>query len=366
MKICIVSSWLPSKKLPNFAPFVFDFAENLARFDFDVSIIGPLGDKDISLERTNLITIHRVNGRFPMFPMFNLIRKIKPDIIHVHAPNIFSCSVIPIAKLKSIPIIATVHLGEVDPIGNPLFFLRKHALSRFKKIIAVSNYTKSLAVNAGVNRNNICVIYNSCDETSFFYRNNKEIARKKHDLPINTKIIVFVGDLIMRKGVSYLIESLSLVRKTFQDFITIIVGQGEELPNLQRIVDHYGLTNHVIFSGNVTRKVLADFYSAADVFVLPSLQEGHSVALVEAMASGLPLVASDIEGSRVTIDEGVNGFLFEKGNPEKLAEKLTKILTDNELQKLMSSNSSKLYVEKFSTRTQIEEHLKIYNSVVSK
>jgi L-malate glycosyltransferase len=313
-----------------------------------------------------LLTIYRVNERFPIFSMLRLVGRIKPDVIHVHAPNFFSSNVIPIAKLKSIPIVATVHLGEVDPVGNPLFSFRKYALARFNKIIAVSNYTKSLALNAGVEGNKISVIYNSCDETFFCHGRNKDTIRKKHNIPVDTKLIIFVGQLIKRKGVSYLIDSLKILRNTLDGFLAIIVGQGEELQNLQSMVKEYGLMNHVEFRGNVTRTVLAELYSAADVFVLPSSSEGHSVALVEAMASGLPLVASDIEGSRVSIQDGVNGYLFETGNVEKLARKLALILADSNLQQKMSSNSSKIYLEKFSTKRLIDNYLEIYNSLINK
>jgi len=366
LKICIVSTWIPSKKLPYSGSWVFDFAESLVRYGFNVSIIGPLGESDEPVEHTDFMSIYRVNSKLPIFSMLPLVNKIKPDVIHVHAPNVFSCNVIPIAKLKNIPILATVHLGEVEPIGKILSFFRRHALSRFKRIIAVSNYTKSLAIDAGADDSKISVIYNSCDEKYFYYGKDKATARKKLNLPADTKIILFVGDLIKRKGVSCLIESLQTLKSSQQDFLAIILGQGKELQNLEAMVKEYNMRNYVKFNGNVTRTVLADFYTAADVFVMPSFSEGHSVALLEAMASGLPLVASDIEGNRVSIEDGVNGFLFEVGNVKKLAEKLSILLTDRELQQVMSANSAKMYLAKFSSRTQIEEHLKIYNSLSSK
>jgi len=366
MNVCIVSSWIPSKKLPYSGSWVFDLGDSLAKYGFDVSIIGPLGESDQPLEQTDFMSIYRVNLKLPIFSMLKLVNKIKPDIIHVHAPNIFSCNVIPIAKLKGIPIVATVHLGEVEPIGNILSFFRRVALARFKRIIAVSNYTKSLAINAGADNSKISVIYNSCDEKYFYYGKDKQIARKNLNLPAETKIILFVGDLIKRKGVHFLIESLLALKLGQHTFLAIILGEGKELQNLEAMVKEYNIRNHVRFNGNVTRAALADFYAAADVFVLPSFSEGHSVALLEAMASGLPLVASDIESNRVSIEDGVNGFLFETGNVKKLAEKLSIILRDVRLQQTMSSNSAKMYLERFSSRIQIEEHLKIYNSVRSK
>jgi glycosyltransferase involved in cell wall biosynthesis len=355
---------MPDPTQPNYSPFVFDFAENLARFGFNVSIIGPMRGNDNSATKTELLTIYRVNERFPITSMLRLVSRINPDVIHVHAPNFFSCYIIPVAKLKRIPIVATVHLEEVDPVGYLLSAFRKLALARFDKVIAVSNYTRSLALNAGVKGDKISVIYNSCDETFFGQSKNKDAIRKKYNIPMDIKVIIFVGQLINRKGVSFLIESLRILRKTVDNFLTIIVGQGEEFQKLKSLVKEYGLVNHVDFRGNVTRKMLAELYSVADVFVLPSLAEGHSVALVEAMASGLPLIASDIEGSRVSIKEEVNGYLIDIGNVQKLAQRLKIILTDSNLQQKMSRNSSKIYGEKFSTKILIDNYLEIYKSVI--
>ena len=109
LKICIVSSWIPSKRQPAFAPYVYNFAQNLGKFGFNTSLICPLEKDEGSTIKENFITIYRVNKMFPTIPIFRLIGKIKPDIIHVHAPNFFSCSAVLAAKLRTIPIIATVH-----------------------------------------------------------------------------------------------------------------------------------------------------------------------------------------------------------------------------------------------------------------
>jgi glycosyltransferase involved in cell wall biosynthesis len=366
MNICIVSSWLPSKKRPNFAPFVREFAENLGRFGFKVSVVSPLDDTDESITNEDLMTIYRVNGKFPILPMLVLFDKIKPDIIHVHAPNFFSCNAIPVAKIRNIPIIATVHRAEVDAIGNPIFFFRKHALARFKRIIAVSNHTKWLAQRAGVDASKITVVHNSCDETFFFSGRDKDIARKKHNLQSSNNIILFVGNLIKRKGVSCLIESLNGLREKLSDFLVVIVGQGEELQDLKLMVNEYGLSPHVKFCGRVTKAALSDLYSAADVFALPSISEGHSVALLEAMASGLPIVASNIEGNNESVEDGVNGLLFKNANRQELAEKLAVVLTDQKLKQSMSAKSSEMYLKKFSTKIQIDNYLKIYSSLLKK
>jgi L-malate glycosyltransferase len=365
LNICIVSSWVPSKRRPHFAPFVYNFAENLGRFGHTVSLVCPREHGEISISHEDMMTIYRVNGRFPIYSILAAVSRIKPQIIHVHAPNFFSCSAIVAARLKKIPIIATVHRAEVDSVSNPTYFFRKHALARFARIISVSNHTRSLAINAGVQHSKISVIYNSCDEKSFFFRNDKESLRKKHNFQTHDKLILFVGNLIRRKGVALLIESLKLLQQNVPNFLVTIVGQGEELHNLKELVDKYALTDRVKFYGRVTKKELSDLSAIADVFVLPSSSEGHSVALLEAMASGLPIVASNIEGNRESVEDGINGLLFKNGNREDLAEKLTTILTDQKLRQSLSLNSSETYLKKFSTKAQIDNYLRIYSSLIN-
>jgi len=345
LKICVVSSWLPSKRRPNFAPFVYNFAENLGRFGINVSVITPLEDGEESITHEDLMTIYRVKSIFPLFPILRLIGKIKPDIINVQAPNFFSCSAIPAAKLRKIPIIATVHRAEVDTIANPTFFFRKHALARFTKIN---------------------VIYNSCDESFFFYGREKNVLRKKLNFRSDDRIILFVGNLVRRKGLSLLVESLKLLRDKIPDFLALIVGEGEDLQNLKSMVNKYGLNRNVIFYGRISKTILSDLCALADVFVLPSTSEGHSVALLEAMASGLPIVTSDIEGNKESVEDGVNGLLFKNANREELAEKLAVVLTDQKLKQSMSAKSSEMYLKKFSTKIQIDNYLKIYSSLLKK
>jgi glycosyltransferase involved in cell wall biosynthesis len=365
MNICIISSWLPSNKRPNFSPFVYNFAVNLSKFGINVSVICPQENGDKSIMHQDSMTIYRVNRRFPLFPIYRLIDKIKPDIIHVHAPNLFSCNAIPVAKFKKIPILATVHRAEIDTLRNPMFFLRKHALARFERVISVSNYTKSLALRAGVDGNKICIIHNSCNEVLFCHK-DKVVARINCRLPSDKKIVLFVGNLIKIKGVYTLIESLKILCSSIPELLLLIIGQGEEREKLESLASSYGLNSNIKFLGWVPQKDLPELYNAADIFVLPSITEGHSVALLEAMAVGLPIVASGIGGNIETIEDGVNGFHFETGNTEKLAERLMMILTNRNLRRMMSENSSKIYLEKFSTNNQINSHLKVYNSIMDK
>lgn len=368
LNICIVTSWFPNKNQPVFGTFIHLFAKSLAKFGVKVSLIVPLvGDEELVTSKDS-ITIYRMEGRrkgkFFLFSMMKLINQIMPDVIHVQAPDLFSSSAIIVAKLKNIPIIATIHRGELVAPGKLMYLVRKLALPRFKKIIAVSEFSRSLALNAGVDASKIKVIYNSCDESLFSVR-DKLMARKKLDLPIDKKIVLYVGNLVKIKGVHTLIESCKIIHSQMSQFLVLIVGNGKEQSKLESLVASYGLDDNIKFLGYLEPANLPLYYNAADAFVLPSFVEGHSVALLEAMASGLPVVASMVGGNKETVKDGVNGFLFEPNDSTILAEKLIKILTDENLHRHMSERCLETYLEKFSMEFQIQSFLKLYRSLLT-
>jgi len=369
LSICIVTSWFPNKNQPVSGTFIYLFAKSLAKFGVKVSVITPLLGEEESVTSKDSITIYRIagsrRGKFFLFSMMRLVNQIMPDVMHVQAPDFFSSSAIIVAKLKNIPIIATVHRGELVVPGKLMYLVRKFAFPRFKKITAVSEFSKSLALNAGADMNKIMVIYNSCDE-DLFSRRDKLMARQKLGLPINKKVILYVGNLVKIKGIHTLVESCRILHSRMPDFFVLIVGDGIERAKLESLVVSYGLGDNIKFLGYLEPSKLPSYYNSADTFVLPSFVEGHSVALLEAMASGLPVIASMVGGNKETVEEGINGFFFEAGDSVILAEKLIKILTDDNLCERMSIHSSKIYFEKFSMEVQIQNFLKLYRSLLNR
>ena len=161
-----------------------------------------------------------------------------------------------------------------------------------------------------------------------------------------------------------LVNSLNIVHDLFPNFHVIIIGKGEEEDELRLRISRQNLCHCIELRGWCSDEQLPYFYNAADIFVLPSTMEGHSVALLEAMASGLPIIASDIEGNRESIEDGDNGLLFESNNEKILAEKLMKLLNDDKLRDIIAKKNLNAFSERFSMNAHIEKYNKIYRTLV--
>jgi glycosyltransferase involved in cell wall biosynthesis len=151
--------------------------------------------------------------------------------------------------------------------------------------------------------------------------------------------IICVARLIERKGQHHLIEAIKRLSDAGVDIQLELVGTGDAHAALEAQTRRLGIADRVVFSGYVPRENLPAHYNAADVFVLPSFNEGLSLAALEALASGLPLVLSRTGGTTDLVEEGVNGLTFEWGNVPALTEHLRRLAGDRALVRRMGAQS---------------------------
>jgi len=366
MNVCIVTTWFPSRRNPFSAPFVLAFARRIKKAGLEVEVITARDEGgqtfDLNSGEINSIPIYRINRRFPFLQMLDLVVRLNPDIIHVHAPNQFSGFAVVIGKLLRIPVVATIHRVEAQPVRNKYVrVMRRIVLSLCDRIIPVSKAIKLLAQNCGAEEDKTNVIYNSAVENIFRPR-NKEDSRKSIHL-FSDNVILCVSGLVPRKGVRYLIQAMPLILKK-REAILLIVGNGPQKSTLQHLVKTLNLREKVLFASKLPTEKLALYYDAADVFVLPSLSEGHSVALLEAMASGLPIVATNIGGNNESIVNQVNGFLVPPKNSEELSKAIITILSDTKLRHDFSKKSLEIYDKNFSEKIQLTKYFSIYQELL--
>jgi glycosyltransferase involved in cell wall biosynthesis len=163
--------------------------------------------------------------------------------------------------------------------------------------------------------------------------------------------ILFVGRVTGEKQIDVLVQAVALLDPALAAQVEI-VGGGDQRRNLEHLVESLGLTRQFTFTGYVTDEELRQAYSRATVFAMPSIAELQSIATMEAMASGLPVVAADAMALPHLVHDSHNGYLFEPGNAQDLADKLTRVLTGSpEELDLLKRASLKLIEAHDITRT---------------
>jgi glycosyltransferase involved in cell wall biosynthesis len=138
--------------------------------------------------------------------------------------------------------------------------------------------------------------------------------------------LLSIGRLVLRKGFQQIIEALGLVKKTRDDFHLRIVGYGRAEDEIRKVLDEHAVSDNVSFLGRVEYKDIAPYYLSSDAYLFYGAREGSSLAMIEAAAFGLPLLASDHPGNRSYVEHGQSGFLVEHRNPGALADAILQML----------------------------------------
>ena len=160
----------------------------------------------------------------------------------------------------------------------------------------------------------------------------------------------FVGRLVEAKGLGVLFTAMAELVPSRPELMLTIVGDGPDRQKLERKAAALGLTEHVKFVGSKSQAEVAELLATAEVFVLPSYAEGVPVVLMEALGSGVPVVASFVGGVAELVEDGVNGFLVAPGDPEALVNRLSQVLDDGELRASMGAAGREKVVTNFDSR----------------
>jgi glycosyltransferase involved in cell wall biosynthesis len=260
---------------------------------------------------------------------FQLLALPRHALIHLHISQAFVPEIVYlVSRIRGIPYIAHVHL-DVDPSG-PLGFLLgaykgiclKRVLRSAAKVICLSEPQKKLiAMMYGLPLEPIAVIANGVAEEYF-------VGEKAHENAVPH--LLFVGRLAAQKNVALLIEAVAQMRTSV---CVDIVGEGEERESIEALIRKYGLQN-VKLHGRKSGNDLIEFYRRADVFVLPSKKEGVSLSMLEALAAGLPVVASDLPEIRHVLGE--SGVFVQDPSAKNYAQVLDNILSDKDAMEKLS------------------------------
>ncbi len=179
-----------------------------------------------------------------------------------------------------------------------------------------------------------------------FYPRDKKSMRQKHNLPMDIPIFIYVGRLAKVKGVDFLIDAVSSFKDRYGDCRIIICGDGEQDTHLRTYVDRINMNDIVLFKGNCPSNLVAEYIGASDVCLVGSFYEGFSVAMIEEVVSGRPVVSTNVSGASDLIKDGINGFIVSERNPHIFATKMFQSLKLQESSLKYSNELSEIYDEK--------------------
>ncbi len=358
MNILLITNLFPNPEEPIRGVFVYNMIKGLAG-KADVTVISPLPwFPKIGLlkkfkdwykfsqvpQRYKIGTINVISPKYLAIPkagflqslfiflsILPVVRRLRKtiQIDLINGQWIFPDGVAAswVARLLKIPLVLTAHGCDINLYTK--FTLRRpqiiKALKYTKRITAVSNAQKKVMQGLGIDSHRISVIHNGVDFDEYRLRDKAE-CRKKLGLNTNNRIILFVGQIIEVKGLNFLVEAAaSLVKEKYSNFKIIAIGEGHLRKTFEDSLIELGLQDQMLFIGEKTREEIPYWYGACDLLCLSSIREGCPSVIVEAFASGRPVVAPQIGGIPELITEE-NGMMFELKDVKGLSLTLKKAL----------------------------------------
>ncbi|TRO58069.1 glycosyltransferase family 1 protein [Candidatus Bathyarchaeota archaeon] len=340
--------------------YVKNLAENFARMGHEVQVVAahqPLSPGEYFQDG---VVVKRLKsaGMFygvPIIPeLLQYLVSIDTDLIHVNFPNPFNAAIGALASIiKKIPAVLTWHndlpsvtklAGSIvrihDDLAAPIY------LKYYDSIITTSNIYHKKSKMLRKFQNKTKTIFNGVDCKRF----NPDVYSEdiKIDLEMeDSKIILFVAALTKwhrYKGLDILIEAFKLIRD--MDIKLLVVGGGGLKSEYEAYTRNVNLTDKVIFAGEVSDDLLPKYYSIADMLVLPSKDrsEGFGLTILEANASGKPVIGSNIGGIPGILTDNDNGILVPPNNPTLLADAICRLSNDDKLRERMGERGRQIAI----------------------
>lgn len=237
--------------------------------------------------------------------------------------------------------------------------LEEQTAKKATLIVTVSNYSAQKIIQFySVDKEKIRVVTNGVDTQKFAPANGSETIKRKIGIG-NKQCVLFVGRLIPRKGLHFLVEAAKQIIKERSDTAFVIVGSGPIKNHIIAQLEKQNLSDSFVFLGDVSENALAALYNCADVFAFPSIQEGLGIALLEAQATAKPVVAFDVGGVHEALLDRETGFLV-KPSSRELADTLLRLLSDKPLREQMGRKGRAFVSRSFSWDTCAEKMLQVY------
>lgn len=352
MHICIISHSFPTTKTIDFV-FVEQLCCEFADKGVEVTVIAPQSITKCIFRgvpfvkyRTSLVTskgneftLYRpiwvsLGNKYTKYVSKSFTKAVYRTLKHLRTPiDVLyghfwaqAIAALPYAKLHQIPLFAVAGEGELDTHKKMTLESIKDVREYVSGCICVASKSKHESIEAGFVTEDKCEVIPNAINPELFYKRDKVEMRRKYGFDQNDFIVAFVGQWNSRKGVRRLSDALTKLNNP--DIKAIFMGKGAEIPSYE----------HVIFQGTVDHNFLPEYLCCADIFVLPTNNEGCSNAVIEAMACGLPIASSDMEFNWDVLNE-TNSILFDPMNIDEIADAINKLYEDKGLRAKLSEGA---------------------------
>lgn len=274
----------------------------------------------------------------------------------------------PIAKLGSDVVLISSRrdLGILRSWKHRLGY--KLVRNVYDSVLAVSPQVREFCIQQdGLDPQRVQTLFNGVDTDSIQKAVPRSVMRQRMNVPENVPVVVTVGNIRRVKGIDVLIEAAALVARRMPETLFLVAGrksEEEHCRELETRIAALGLGNNFKLLGSCRSDEIFSILRMSDVFCLPSRSEGFSNALIEAMACGLPCVATDVGGNREVLSHEA-GFLVPNENAAKLAEALLRVLSDAKLSREMGDCGAKIVEERFTTQAMMRDLVSLYQGFIA-
>ncbi|MCP4367659.1 MAG: glycosyltransferase family 4 protein [Deltaproteobacteria bacterium] len=396
IKVLILSYMYPKKRYNyNNARFIHNQAKHVSKSGCEVKVISPLVYspkifnfsskwKAMHLSPSDY-AVEGINVSYPGFfrlpgawfhalscytiywgaglKLRKIIRVFRPDIIHAHTATTDGYVGLLLKKKYNIPLVCSLRGSDINiyPYRDRLTMcLTKKVISEADQVTSVSHALKAAAESIAKPKKPIKVIYNGCDLNTFKF--NQEVRteyRARLKILMNEKVIIFVGGIQKTKGIFELIHAFMKVILQYPDLNLILIGEGEEFATIKNTISSNNLDKKIRLVGRQPHIEIVKWLNAADIFVLPTYNEGLPNVILEAMACGLPVIAARVGGIPEVVTENT-GILISPKSSEILAKGINDMLT-----RKWDRNVIRKHIEKFTWERNANKIVQIYENVLN-
>ncbi len=331
---------------------------NLERFTPVVACLESRGPIGAEMDKLGVAVV-QVGRMTPLlsfaYPgkLMKVMRDYRIDVVHVQSGCWHKAALA--ARLCGIGNVIYTEHGRIFPDSRAVMILDRIYAPLTRHVVAVSqNLARYMCSEVGIPAGKISVIINGIDVERF------RSARVPSTTAGNIRIGI-IARLAPVKDIATLLRAMAVVRRRKSLVSLSIVGDGPERDALESLANELGLSAVVTFHG--FRRDIPSALKDMDIFVLSSLSEGTSITLLEAMASGKPLVVTNVGGNPAIVEQGVNGFLVPAGDPDSLAQALLKLADDARLRQSMAAANIRKVTERYSIQSMARQYEALYREI---